>query len=63
METKLLNARQARWAELLSQFNFKITYRLGVQGGKPDALTRRIQDLPAGTSDPRIINRERVIFR
>ena len=26
---KLLNRRQARWAELLSRFNFKIIYRPG----------------------------------
>ncbi|KAG0160840.1 hypothetical protein PDIDSM_8371 [Penicillium digitatum] len=39
--TKLLNRRQARWSEFLSRFNFKITYRPGKQGAKPDALTRR----------------------
>ncbi|KAG0160247.1 hypothetical protein PDIDSM_7774 [Penicillium digitatum] len=38
--TKLLNRRQARWSEFLSRFNFKITYRPGKQGAKPDALTR-----------------------
>ena len=26
MTSKLLNLRQARWAEFLSRFNFKITY-------------------------------------
>ena len=46
MTSKLLNRRQARWAEFLSRFNFKITYRPGKQGGKPDALTRRSGDLP-----------------
>jgi hypothetical protein len=44
--TKLLNRRQARWSEFLSRFNFKILYRPGKQGGKPDALTRRSEDLP-----------------
>lgn len=44
--TKLLNRRQARWSEFLSRFNFKITYRPGKQGAKPDALTRRSEDLP-----------------
>ncbi|KAG0153116.1 hypothetical protein PDIDSM_2075 [Penicillium digitatum] len=33
-------AREARWSEFLSRFNFKITYRPGKQGAKPDALTR-----------------------
>ena len=46
MTSKLLNRRQARWVEFLSQFNFKITYRPGKQGGKPDALIRRSGDLP-----------------
>ena len=46
MTSKLLNCQQARWAEFLSRFNFKITYRPGKYGGKPDALTRRSGDLP-----------------
>jgi hypothetical protein len=46
MSNKLLNRRQARWAQFLSQFNFKITYRPGKAGGKPDALAHRSRDLP-----------------
>jgi hypothetical protein len=49
-ETKVYNRRQARWAEKLSRFNFKIVFRPGKQGGKPDALSRR-PDYPAG-KDP-----------
>jgi len=30
----------------LSQYNFKIEYRPGKEGGKPNALTRREGDLP-----------------
>jgi len=30
----------------LSQYNFKIEYRQGKEGGKPDALRRRAGDLP-----------------
>ena len=44
--TKLLSRRQARWSEFLSRFDFKITYRRGKLGAKPDALTRRSGDLP-----------------
>jgi hypothetical protein len=44
--TKLLNRRQARWSDFLSRFNFKIPYRPGKQGAKPDALTRRSEDMP-----------------
>ncbi|KAJ1037064.1 hypothetical protein NDA10_004015 [Ustilago hordei] len=39
--TKQLNRWQARWSELLSDFDFVIQYRPGVQAGLPDALTRR----------------------
>jgi hypothetical protein len=46
MSNKLLNRRQARWAQFLSQFNFQIVYRPGKAGAKPDALTRRSGDLP-----------------
>ena len=46
MTNKLLNRRQARWAQFLSQFNFQIIYRPGKAGAKPDALTRRSGDLP-----------------
>ena len=53
MTTKQLNRRQAHWAEYLSRFDFKIHYRPGRLGTKPDALTRRLGDLP-GKGDPRI---------
>ena len=46
MSTKLLSCSQARWSEFLLQFNFKIVYRPGKAGVKPDALTRRSGDLP-----------------
>ena len=51
MTSKLLNRRQDRWAEFLSRFNFKVTYRPGKQGGKPDSLTRRSGDLPEEGDD------------
>jgi len=40
--TKLLNRRQARWAEILSELNFKIMYRPGKRNGKADALSHRV---------------------
>jgi len=46
MTTKELNERQARWMQELSQYKFKIEYRPGKEGGKPEALTRREGDLP-----------------
>jgi len=45
MTTKELRERQARWMQELSQYNIKIQYRPGKEGGKPDALTRREGDL------------------
>ena len=63
MTTKELNRRQARWAEFLSQFNFKITYRPGKQGTKPDSLTRRSQDMPSDQSDQRLQYQHQVILK
>ena len=39
--TKVLSRRQARWAELLANYNFRIVHRPGVSMGKPDAMSRR----------------------
>jgi len=60
--TKLLNRRQARWAEILSEFNFKIIYRRGERNGKADALSHQVdpelegegekQDLPICMFNP-----------
>lgn len=41
-----LSERQMRWQLILSKFNPIIQYRPGKEGGLPDALTRRDQDLP-----------------
>jgi hypothetical protein len=59
--TKLLNRRQAQWSQFLSQFNFKIVYRLGTAGGKPDALTRRSGDLPKEGDDRSLENQMTII--
>jgi len=36
-----LSQRQVRWSLFLSRFDFRISYRPGEMGGKPDALSRR----------------------
>ena len=36
--TRKLNRRQARWAEKLSLFDFKIVFRPRAKNGKTDAL-------------------------
>jgi hypothetical protein len=60
--TKLLNRRQARWSEFLSRFNFKIIYRPGKQGIKPDALTRRSEDLPQ-EGDERLLHQSQTVLK
>jgi hypothetical protein len=62
MTTKLLNRRQTRWAEYLSRFNFKIVYRPGKAGAKPDSLTRRSGDLPQG-GDDRLVEQHKAVLK
>ena len=62
MTTKLLNRRQTYWAEFLSRFDFKIVYRPAKVGGKPDALTRRTEDLP-GDGDERLLHMECAVLK
>ena len=45
MSTKALTARQVRWMELLSDFNFQIMFTSGKSNQKADILTRREQDV------------------
>jgi hypothetical protein len=59
--TKLLNWCQARWSQFLSQFNFKIVYRPGTTGGKPDALTCGSGDLPKVGDDWSLENQTTII--
>ena len=42
--TKVLNRRQARWAQVLARYDFKIFFRPGRQNGKADYLSRRPED-------------------
>jgi len=46
MKTKELSERQAQWMQELGQYHFKIEYRPGKEGRKPDTLTSRAGDLP-----------------
>jgi hypothetical protein len=59
--TKLLNRRQARWSQFLSQFNFKIVYCPGTTSGKPDVLTHRSGDLPKAGDDCSLENQTTII--
>jgi len=43
---KVWNQHQMRWAQEVTNDKFKIVYRPGSRGGKPDALSRRLEYLP-----------------
>ncbi len=51
-----------RWADVLAEFNFELQYRPGKQAVRPDALSRREQDMPQDNSDERISHRFRTMF-
>jgi len=44
--TKVLNRRQAHWAQELAGIDFRIYYRPGTQNGIPDALSRHSEYRP-----------------
>ena len=44
--TKVLNRRQARWAQELAGIDFRIYYRPGTKNTKPDLLSRRSEYRP-----------------
>jgi hypothetical protein len=61
MKNQKLTRRQARWAEFLSGFNFRIQFRPGKLNQKPDILTRRSQDLPKDFNDERSLERFQIL--
>lgn len=58
MSSQKLVERQVRWAQILSQFNFRLEFRAGKKATKPDALSRRPQDIPENPNDARLRERE-----
>lgn len=63
--TKLLNQRQVRWSEFLSDFRFQISYRPGKKATIPDALSRLPGDEPTDRydiTDSRIAHRYRTLL-
>ena len=52
---KSLTRRQARWAELLSEFDFIVNYRPGEKNGKLDALSRREDHCPKEGSEAQLV--------
>jgi hypothetical protein len=58
-----LNRRQARWAQELSVYDFKIFYRPGSTHAKPDALSRRTEYCPKNGGDSAEENKNQPIHR
>lgn len=58
MTSRKLSERQVRWSYTLSQFDFKLKFRAGKNSGRPDALSRREQDMPTHVNDERLKSRE-----
>lgn len=63
MRKQQLSERQARWAEILSRYNFTLHYRPGKQAVVPDALSRREQDMPADAYDERLQGRRMCLLQ
>ena len=58
---RVLNRRQARWAQFLTRFDFKIIFRPGNQQGQADALSRRSY-LALRPGDPAFDNQKQVLL-
>ena len=57
-----LSERQMRWQIFLSRFNFELVYRPGSQAFRPDALSRRPQDMPKDRNDDCLTYQDRVLL-
>lgn len=57
MTTQKLTERQVRWSLDLSEFRFILEFRAGKLAQRPDALSRRAQDMPQNADDERLKNR------
>lgn len=54
---RLLNERQVRYNDLIQRFNFNLKWRPGNTCDRPDALSRREQDMIKGLDDERAAGR------
>src|SRR5579871_549532 len=63
MKIKRLNERQMRWAEILARYCYRLSYRPGKLATRPDALSRREQDVPEGQEDDRLQHRNKQLLK
>jgi hypothetical protein len=54
--TRKLSERQVRWSLTFSQFRFQLKFRAGKKAQRPNALSKRKQDMPGGKKDKRFKN-------
>jgi hypothetical protein len=57
MTAQRLSERQARWSLILSDYQFQLEFRAGKLAQRPDALSRRHQDMPQDKDDERLQGR------
>ena len=61
-EGRDLSRRQARYLDMLSEYNIKIIYRPGPQNIKADALTRMSGSVPTDPADERIKQQHQILL-
>ena len=61
-EGRDLSRRQARYLDMLSEYNIKIVYRPGPQNIKADALTRMSGSVPTDPADARLRQQHQVLL-
>jgi hypothetical protein len=57
MTTRKLSEKQVRWSLTFFQFCFQLKFRAGKKAQRPNALSKREQDMPGGKKDERFKNR------
>ena len=62
MTSKNLTRRQTRWAEILSEYNFKIMYQSGSRNVKANVFTRLSESISKSENDARIKQQHQVIL-
>ena len=62
MISKELTRRQARWAEKLFEYNFKIIYQSEIKNAKTDAFIRKIDDFLITADDDRLKYQHQIIL-
>ena len=62
MENKQLTRRQARYLDILSEFNFQVIFRAGKSNTKADALTRMPHSTPKDEKDERSQHQHQTIL-